>query len=211
MKIASKEEVSEYTHAIMTGFLKGAALGTVASVGVWQILKRKSTIYNTWTPTTKTFFALTLPIAFGTTNTEWVSLKFDMNQYKFGDASDVAKKEQLKIENLTTNEKIKHYAIENKYKIIFAGWAASMGGSFWYINRDPLLSKAQKIVQARMYAQALTVVILLGSMLLSVNSYTSKSDEEEKQYSWEAIAAKEEEREIAAGLPIRLTKEKSEQ
>lgn len=204
MKIASKEEVNDYTNAIIGGFINGAALGTVASVGVWSVLRRKSAFYNTWTATTKTFFGLALPIAFGVTNAEWASLRFDMDQYKFGEASESAKIEQEKVSKMTVKEKLLYDASNNKYTIITSLWAASLGGSFWWINRDKFMTKSQKIVQARMYAQALTVVLLLGSMLLSVNSFSSKEQSQLNDHSWEAIVAKEEAREKAAGLPLRL-------
>ncbi|KAH8916539.1 hypothetical protein BT69DRAFT_1281227 [Atractiella rhizophila] len=41
---------------------------------------------------------------------------------------------------------------DNKMKLITGIWAASLGGSFFHIYRSPL-SFAQKIVQARVYAQ----------------------------------------------------------
>lgn len=43
-----------------------------------------------------------------------------------------------------------------------------MWGSWVYVNRDPLLTKTQKFVTARMYAQFLTVGLLLASIGLSM-------------------------------------------
>lgn len=203
MKIISKEEVRDYTNAIYTGFAKGMAVGAVASLGLWQAIKTRQ-IYRTMTATTRTFVFLALPIAFGTTNLEWVSLKFDMDTHKFGEGSEVALEEQRKIDELPLGQKIKYYAGENKYRIITGAWAASMAGSFWWVNRDRYMNKAQKIVQARMYAQSITIALLLGSMLLSVNTGGKKSEVINPEYTWESIAAREEEREKAAGLSTRL-------
>ncbi|VVT57515.1 uncharacterized protein SAPINGB_P005734 [Magnusiomyces paraingens] len=210
MKIASNQEVKEYTNAIYTGFAKGCAVGAVVALGLYQVVKRKQ-FFTTMTATTKTFFALSIPVGFGMTNLEWVSLDFDMHQYGFGEGSEAALEEQKKIENMTSGQKIVYYASENKYKLIAGAWAASMGGSFWWVNRDKYMTKAQKIVQARMYAQSITIVLLLASMLLSVNGPREKKNPLDLEYSWEAIAAKEEAREKAAGLPTRIPAKTSEQ
>lgn len=207
MKIASKEEVNAYTNAIVMGFVKGAAVGTVASFLLYRGLRQYSSFYRSLTPTTKTFFALSPPIGFGMTNAEWASLKFDQEQYKFGEALEAKKEIKQEVEKLSTMEKIKLYSVENKYKIISGLWAASLGGSFWIINRDKYMTKAQKIVQARMYAQALTVALLLGSMFLSVSDISVQKvvKDEQDEYSWENIVKEEEKREKAAGIPLRLT------
>ncbi|KAF5092678.1 hypothetical protein D0Z00_004462 [Geotrichum galactomycetum] len=208
MKIATDSEVKDYTQAIVIGGLKGAAIGLGVSLGAVYWARGRNTIFRTMTPTFKTFFFMSPILACGVTATEWASLKFDMEQYDFGEAEKARKAEREKIDSLPFLERAKVYGIENKYKIIVGAWAASLGGSFWWINRDKFLTKSQKIVQARMYAQALTVVILLGSMLLSVNSYQGAKKAEDEKYSWQAIVAEEEKREKEAGLPLRLSSTK---
>ena len=44
-----------------------------------------------------------------------------------------------------------------------------MGGSFYFVNRNPYLSGAQKLVQARMYAQGSTIAVLLASFAFESN------------------------------------------
>lgn len=208
MKVATESEVRDYSRAIIIGGLKGAAVGLGVSLGVAYWARGRQTIFSSMTPTFKTFFFLSPILGIGITTTEWASLEFDMEQYDFGEAEKLRKAEREKIDKLPFLERAQVYGIENKYKIILGAWAASLGGSFWWINRDKFLSKSQKIVQARMYAQALTVVILLGSMLMSVNSYQDSQKSKDEKYSWQNIVAKEEKREIEAGLPLRLTESK---
>lgn len=201
MKLASKDEVRDYTTAIVIGGLKGAAVGTGISIGLRYWVQRHSALYRSMTPTFKTFFFLVPVLGCGITTTEWASLKFDMDTYDFGEGDKKVQEERKKFEQLPLMERIKISANKHKYKIIVGTWAASLGGSFWWVNRDKYMSSSQKLVQARMYAQALTVVILLGSMLMSVNSMQNSKAQDE---SWKIIAAEEEEREKAAGEPTRL-------
>lgn len=204
MKVASKEEINDYSTAIIIGGLKGAAVGTGISLGLCYWAQRRSPLYRMMTPTFKTFFFLVPILGCGITTTEWASLKFDMDTYDFGEGDKKYIEEAEKFEQLPFMERVKIGANNNKYKLIFGAWAASLGGSFWWVNRDKYMTGAQKIVQARMYAQALTVVILIGSMLMSVNSFQKKGMPENDEYSWQSIAAVEEDREKAAGEPTHL-------
>jgi hypothetical protein len=204
MKLASKDEVHDYTTAIVIGGLKGAAVGLGLSFGIGYWAKRHSSLYRAMTPTFKTFFFLVPVLGCGITTTEWASLKFDMDTYDFGEGNKKLQEERKKFEQLPLLERVQIGANNHKYKIIVGAWAASLGGSFWWVNRDKYMTSSQKLVQARMYAQALTVVILLGSMLMSVNSIQKPKKPEDDEYSWQAIAAEEESREKAAGEPTRL-------
>lgn len=61
------------------------------------------------------------------------------------------------------------WAKEEKYKIIGATWLASMVGSFVLVGRNPYLSGQQKIVQARVYAQGLTLAVLCASAAFEIH------------------------------------------
>lgn len=203
MKVPTNTELQDYSTAIAVGGLKGAGVGLGVSGGLTYWLRNRS-VFRTMTPTFKTFFFLAPILICGVTATEWASLKFDMEQYDFGEAEKRKKEERERVEALPTLQRWQVQAAENKYKLIIGAWGASLGGSFWWINRDKFLTKSQKLVQARMYAQALTVVILLGSMLMSVNSYGDLKKTEQDPYSWQSIVAEEELREKAAGIPLRI-------
>lgn len=60
-------------------------------------------------------------------------------------------------------------ARQEKYKIIGVTWVASMVGSFMLVGRNPFLSGSQKIVQARVYAQGLTLAVLVASAAFEIS------------------------------------------
>ena len=68
----------------------------------------------------------------------------------------------------TILQRAKEWGRENRYSIVTASWVASMGIALGLVGRDPYLSRAQKLVQARVYAQGLTIAILLATALLEV-------------------------------------------
>lgn len=67
------------------------------------------------------------------------------------------------LSQLTMVDRAMLWARREKYKIVGVTWIASMIGSFVLVGRNPYLSGQQKIVQARVYAQGLTLAVLVAS------------------------------------------------
>ena len=66
-------------------------------------------------------------------------------------------------QGLSVKDRVFRYLRQEKYKVVGATWLASMVGSFWLVGRNPYLTGQQKIVQARVYAQGLTLAVLVAS------------------------------------------------
>lgn len=62
-----------------------------------------------------------------------------------------------------------------------ASWVASMVGSFALVGRNPYLTGPQKLVQARVYAQGLTVAVLVASAVFELQ------DQKKGIGRWETI------------------------
>lgn len=77
-------------------------------------------------------------------------------------------REQIYNANKSAMTRAKDWASENRYPLLFGFWVASMAGSWIAVNRSPM-SGAQKLVQARMYAQGLTLSALLASFAFEGN------------------------------------------
>jgi len=63
-------------------------------------------------------------------------------------------------------QKAKSWGREHRYPIVTASWVASMGIALGLVGRNPYLSGAQKLVQARVYAQGLTLAVLVATAAL---------------------------------------------
>lgn len=70
---------------------------------------------------------------------------------------------------LSLSDRITAFARREKYKIVSATWIASMVGSFVIVGRNPYLSGQQKLVQARVYAQGLTLGVLCASAAFEIS------------------------------------------
>jgi hypothetical protein len=65
-------------------------------------------------------------------------------------------------------QRFKDWGRENRYPIVTASWVASMGVALGLVGRNPYLTGAQKLVQARVYAQGLTLAILIATAAFEV-------------------------------------------
>jgi Hypoxia induced protein conserved region len=65
-------------------------------------------------------------------------------------------------------QRFKDWGRENRYPIVTASWVASMAIALGLVGRNPYLSRAQKLVQARVYAQGLTLAVLMATAAFEV-------------------------------------------
>lgn len=64
----------------------------------------------------------------------------------------------------TLGQRAFSWAAENRYSLVFGSWVASMAGALTIVGRNPYLSGQQKLVQARVYAQGLTMAVVIASL-----------------------------------------------
>lgn len=69
---------------------------------------------------------------------------------------------------LSTKDRTLRFLNDNRWSIIAGSWAVTMVGALSYSFSNRYLTTQQKLVQARMYAQAITVAVLMASAGLSI-------------------------------------------
>ncbi|KAG7191563.1 uncharacterized protein KQ657_002955 [Scheffersomyces spartinae] len=197
MKILTEEEKQEHTKRLIVEGLKGTVVGLAVSYGLTFALKKKFPIkYNQMNFSTKTALYVVPTAGIIALYQDDGSVKFEEEKYRGSLMQKQREELQAKWDKMTTNEKAFHMVNDNKYKIIVGAWAASLYGSWRLVNRDKYMDAAQKAVQARVYAQGITVVLLLSTILLSMYEAKLKKDEpapipEWKKYLDEQQALKE--------------------
>lgn len=72
-------------------------------------------------------------------------------------------------------ERAMEWGKQERYKIVGASWVASMVGAFTLVNRNPYLSGQQKLVQARVYAQFLTLGVLIASAAFEISDRNNET------------------------------------
>lgn len=162
MKVATPEEIKEYNHICLMGGIKGAGIGALLGIGVAYTLKlRKPHLFGNMSATVKMGTGIVPGLAGFSIGAEKAGEHYDNNKYS-GDYLDMEHRKEQQAGFM-------HYLKEHKYKCVFGGWVVSMAGSMWYVFRDRLMTGQQKIVQARMYAQASTIILLFATLAFSAS------------------------------------------
>lgn len=78
-------------------------------------------------------------------------------------------REQKAAAGKTFTERAMEFGKRERYKIVGGSWIASMFAAFALVNRNKYLSGPQKLVQARVYAQFLTLGVLVASAAFEIN------------------------------------------
>ncbi|KAJ5987143.1 hypothetical protein N7451_011508 [Penicillium sp. IBT 35674x] len=165
MKLLTKEEeAAHYSTVLKYGTVGGIAGLAAGAAGVVLASKRYHTIRHLTIPM-KAFLVTSSGTFVGIIAADHGSREFE----KQNNAERMwyeNREQRLRMEEskgLSIADRVFGFARREKYKIVGATWVASIVGSFMLVNRNPFLSGQQKLVQARVYAQFLTLGVLCAS------------------------------------------------
>ncbi|KAJ5204431.1 uncharacterized protein N7498_005310 [Penicillium cinerascens] len=171
MKILTKEEEANHYRAVVKGGTIGGLVGLAGgAAGVMLASRRFHTIRNLTTPM-KAFLTTSSGTFVGIIAADHASRDFEtqQNAQKLWYENREERLHAEEMRGLSFPDRVKAFARREKYKIIGATWVASIVGSFMLVNRNPFLSSSQKIVQARVYAQGLTLGVLCASAAFEIS------------------------------------------
>lgn len=169
MKLISAEEEQAHYDAVVTGGAIGGAVGLgVGWAGAIWASRRYPAFRN-----------LTLPLkAFLVSSTATFGAIVEADRYSMDferrrDPNRFYRSEDQKLldearANLSADQKLLAMAREHRYKIVCASWLGALGVALTIVGRSKYLSAAQKIVQARVYAQGLTLAVLIATAALEL-------------------------------------------
>lgn len=199
MKIISQAEEEDHYQAVIKGGTRWGLGGVTGGLtGAWIANRYWSGFRNLTIPLKA--FAITSIATFSLiVGADRASRQYEESQ--FNQTSDARWKDQElehqlglddglnqdarhrsdRFQSLTRRDKMIEYLKEKQYEIVLGGWAASMIGSFGLVAAQPM-PFTQKLVQARMYAQSLTVAMILASAGLA-SMKTSASNDSASQES----------------------------
>lgn len=200
MKILNDQEKNDHWNAVLYEGFKGTVVGMGMAFGLVQLMKRRYPgTYNHMSASIKASMWAMPTITMGAFYADEGSVKFDEETHRSDYLKNLEREKLERWEKLSIADKCFTKVNDNKYKIILGAWGASLWGSWKIVNKDKYMTTAQKAVQARVYAQAITVVLLLGTLLLSMHEQElnkSKPAEvpEWKKYLDEQASLKESEK-----------------
>ncbi|KAH9918178.1 uncharacterized protein BXZ73DRAFT_80645 [Epithele typhae] len=187
--------------------------GLAAALPASYLLYRRFPYYRALQPSLKALGVILVAVPACVITAERASQAFERAQWHDRGKTEldtIKAREAARWGNMSAAQKAGDFVKRHEYGVIVGSWAAAMAGTLTYIMRDKIQTVPQKVVQARMWAQGLTIGIIIAAGVLT-HSQRAKRFEEEirdghlvrhlpEDHSWKDIL-EEEERERAASGP----------
>jgi Hypoxia induced protein conserved region len=183
MKILTKEE--EQAHYYAT--LKGGSLGGFAGLGLGLaavgLASRRYHFMHNLTLPLKAFLVTSAGTFTGIVSADHYSRKFEAGRNpKQVEFEEKRKRDHARdVAGKSWTERAIEFGRQERYKIVVGSWVGSMFAAFAIVNRNKYLTGAQKLVQARVYAQFLTLGVLVASAAFEI------ADSRNQEGRWETV------------------------
>jgi len=184
MKLLTKEEEAAHYNATLKGGILGG-LGGIAVAGSAVVLAHKRFhFFNQLTIPLKAFLITSGGTFSGIISADHASRAYETQRNPLDRQRVEREKErsEAEVSGMSWTERAMDFGRKERYKIVGGSWLASMVASFALVNRNKYLSGPQKLVQARVYAQFLTLGVLVASAAFEI----SDSKNEEGKF-WETV------------------------
>ncbi|KAG5926707.1 hypothetical protein E4U53_003016, partial [Claviceps sorghi] len=181
MKVVSKEEEQAHYNQVLRGGLLGGSAGLAVGMGGVLLASRRYSAFRGLTLPFRAFLVSSTATFGAIVTAERYSNKFQrQNDPMFGYQDATQRAMQVARENESAYQRFMDWGRENRYSIVFSSWIASMAVALALVSRAPM-STSQKLVQARVYAQGLTLAVLVVSAAFEV------SDAKKGSGRWETV------------------------
>lgn len=183
MKVISQEEQDAHYAEVLRGGFVGGSIGLAAGlVGVVGASRRYAGFRSLTLPF-RTFLVSSAATFGAITTAERYSVSFQRGKDPMNNYKDEAQRalEQAKAADKNGAARFMEWGRENRYTIVTTSWVAAMAIALTIVGRNKYLAPSQKLVQARMYAQGLTLAVLIATAAFET------SDARSGKGRWETV------------------------
>lgn len=170
MKILTKEEEAAHYSATLKGGILGSVGGLVVGVAGVSLASRRYHFFRSLTLPLKAFLVTSSGTFAGIIAADHASRSFQsLHNPKDREFQELERRRwQEEHAGMTWTQRAMEFGKRERYKIVGASWVASMITAFVLVNRNKYLTGPQKLVQARVYAQFLTLGVLVASAAFEI-------------------------------------------
>lgn len=195
MKFATEEELKGHHDATVRGSIEGFVGGFGLALPLSYLAHRKWPAYRAMPIQLKALGVILIVLPAFAIQAERRGVEYDESTWTGAGKQLLDREEREKEanwEHLSTGQKIKGWAAQNQYKVILGGWASSMALAGGIIMRNKYQTMPQKVVQARMWAQALTIGVLIAAGVLTHAQRVKTYENRAVDHSWREMLEEEE-------------------
>jgi hypothetical protein len=177
MKLLTKEQEAEhYRQTLIGGTTWGIGGLAIGFVGV-AAAQRRYHFFRSLTLPLKAFLVTSAGTFAGIVGADHYSRQYEaeQNPKEMEFRRQQAEQAEKHVSGQTFTERAMEFGRKERYKIVGGSWIASMVIAFALVNRNKFLTGQQKIVQARVYAQFLTVGVLIATAAFEIADQRSET------------------------------------
>ncbi|THG97614.1 hypothetical protein EW026_g4411 [Hermanssonia centrifuga] len=170
MKLLTQEEADAQQRATISGGIKGFLGGSAVALPISYLLQRKWAYYHALPPSLKAFGVILVVVPSFVISAEHAGLRHEQSSWRDAGKEEldmIEARKREKWEKMGTGERVKDWMARHQYSVILGGWSGSMVVAFGAIMRNKYQTLPQKVVQARMWAQGLTIGVLIAAGALT--------------------------------------------
>ncbi|KAG2232752.1 hypothetical protein BDF21DRAFT_465891 [Thamnidium elegans] len=169
-KLLSEQQEKTSEKIFYQSGLKGAAVGLGLGLVATALTIRKSPDFRALSRPYQAIMAASGSAAGFLFAADKAVSKYEMDVLGYTDEDMLRELRSNRVpdEHLSTIDRSLRYLNDNRWSFIGISWAASMVGALGYSFSNKYLTTQQKVVQARMYAQAVTIAVLMASASVSM-------------------------------------------
>ncbi|KAG2013252.1 hypothetical protein CC2G_010183 [Coprinopsis cinerea AmutBmut pab1-1] len=194
MKLVTQEQFDAHAAASRKGATEGGiASGIVALAGSYWAHKRYPA-YRKLPFSLKALGAVIIVAPCIAIQAERRGLEYDRSQWE-GEGSRILDQKEVEAakrwDKMSFGEKLGDWSFRHQYTLILGGWAGSLALAGGIISRNKYQTYPQKIVQARMWAQGLTIGLLIVAGALTQRRRAALA-ENNLDHSWKDVLDQQE-------------------
>lgn len=170
MKFATEEELAGHHAATVKGAIEGVVAGLGISLPACYYFHRTSPSFRNLPPHLKALGVILIVAPLYAIQAERRGVEFDQSTWTGAGQRELKREEleeQQRWKALSLSQRAKEWATQNQYKVILGTWAVGMAAAGTLVWRNRHQSVPQKVVQARMWAQGLTIGVMVAAGILT--------------------------------------------
>jgi len=171
MKVDVTEQDWKHLDAVVwRGALEGALTSAAVAIPSFYYLHRRSAWYRSLPFSLRVAGVVMVVAPMTSIQAERRSLAFERARWSDSGKMELdraAADEKAKFDALSTTDKALDWALRHQYSLILGSWALSMAVAGSIVAKDRYMTLPQKAVQARMWAQGLTIGVLVAAGALT--------------------------------------------
>ncbi|TFK43847.1 hypothetical protein BDQ12DRAFT_709523 [Crucibulum laeve] len=195
MKPLTEQQLREHAAASRRGALEGVAASGTLGLAASYYAHRNIPAYRRLPISLKALGLIILVAPVLSIQAERRGLEYDRSQW-VGEGVRILDEREHQLEKrwqeMSLKAKIGDWMERHEYSIILGGWAGSLGVAGAIISRQKYQTYPQKIVQARMWAQGLTIGILIVAGALKHANRVAATQVESQDHSWRDLLEQQE-------------------